>query len=792
MRVRSGPFLFSLLLTVGLAATILLTREPTPIATASEVGATSEAERAPATANPACENGTVVPSPADNPGLVADCTTLLALEDTLTGTATLNWDADTAIASWDGITLAGTPQRVTKLQLSYKGLDGSIPPGLSDLEELEWLFLIGNRLTGTIPPALGALAELEILYLHRNQLTGPIPPELGALSSLRWLGLHTNQLTGPIPVELASLPVLQDLWLNSNQLTGPIPAGLVDRSLRVLYLTGNSGLTGCIPVGLKSIQTNDLATLGLSDCTTTTTYLLTTTAGAGGTTSPRPGTHRYLSGASVTVTATPAPYHDLVSRGDDCSGTATTCTLTLDAAKTASVTFQVQTYTLTVTATGGGSVTPSGTTTENGGTELTLTATWDDATHTFTGWSGDCSGSETTCELLIDAAKTVTATFAALPADRCATATAADCIRAVYKGAPGDYAQVQEIPADKLLTPGSDGRYQVERGQQITVVTAAPLPTGYTRFYLQRRNLQDPSPVSAEQLIKPVGTTYTFTVETTESRPNLITYDLTAARPRPNPRPGQKPELGGVVVTTEFLVPTLRYNLLDTTGGATAAGSYAFLQTAGDATSAIENFGYSAEEGVELRVHPSDASGISRAAFYDTVQVGSSFDYRTNGLDCGFRFKVTSVAATASPRTFGIQAVRSYGGWCGDLVDDPGAAKDVHLVWHARSGLPGQGGVPLLLRNELTGQGTYRLVDGQPYVIDVPAGAMIIFGGTRINEPEPDNPNQPRSTVVLKDTEGSSALHIDPETGREVKRVATSANIAALFDQIMTSIRRVE
>ena len=159
-----------------------------------------------------------------------------------------------------------------------------------------------------------------------------------------------------------------------------------------------------------------------------------------------------------------------------------------------------------------------------------------------------------TCAFTIYADKSVTATFAALPADRCATTTAADCIRAVYKGAPSDYAQVQEIPADVLLTPGSDGRYIVDRGQQITVVTAAPLPTGYTRFYLQRRSLQDPSPVSAEQLIKPVGTTYTFTVETTESRPTLITYDLTAARPRPLPRPGQKPELGDVVVTTEFEV----------------------------------------------------------------------------------------------------------------------------------------------------------------------------------------------------------------------------------------------
>ena len=529
MRVRSGLLLLSLLLAVGLAATILLTREPTPIATASEVNATSEAERAPATTNPACENGTAVPSPADNPGLVADCTALLAAKDTLRGTATLNWSADTAIASWDGITLAGTPQRVTKLRLTYDRLDGTIPPELGDLEKLEWLYLYGNRLTGTIPAALGSLGELEILYLQDNQLTGSIPPEFGALSSLRWFGLDHNQLSGPIPVELTTLPALQDLYFDNNALTGSIPAGLVDRNLRALYLAGNSGLTGCIPAGLRSIRSNDLDTLGLSYCTTTTTYLLTTTAGTGGRTSPLPGTYRYLAGASVTVTATPDAYYNLVAWGDDCSGTTATCTLTMDAAKTASVTFQAQTYTLTVTATGGGSVSPTGTTTQNGGTELTLTASWNDATHSFTGWGGDCSGSETTCALLMDAAKTVTATFTALPADRCATTTAADCIRAVYRGAPDDYAQVQEIPEHVLLTPGADGRYQVERGWQITVVTAAPLPTGYTRFYLQRRPTEPagtPDPVSATQLIKTVGTTYTFTPTTDEAGRTLFTFDL--------------------------------------------------------------------------------------------------------------------------------------------------------------------------------------------------------------------------------------------------------------------------
>ena len=185
---------------------------------------------------------------------------------------------------------------------------------------------------------------------------------------------------------------------------------------------------------------------------------------------------------------------------------------------------------------------------------MTLTATWTEATHVFSGWEGDCSasGTEATCTLTMDADKTVTAAFA----ERCATSTDPTCIRVVYAGAPADYTEVSAIPADVLLTANSDGRYYVERGQQYTVVTAAPLPAGWTRFYLDRTPLEfgKPSPVSASQLIPPVGTTYTFTVTTDPGASTLITFDLKQARPFIRPRPDGKPELGDTVVTTVFSV----------------------------------------------------------------------------------------------------------------------------------------------------------------------------------------------------------------------------------------------
>ena len=236
---------------------------------------------------------------------------------------------------------------------------------------------------------------------------------------------------------------------------------------------------------------------------------------------------------------------------------------------------------------------------------------------------------------------------------------------------------------------------------------------------------------------------------------------------------------------------TLRYDRLDVTGAATAPGSYAFLEVTGDTATAIGNFGYSARGSVELRIHPADASGASRAAFYNTVQVGDRFDYRTDGLDCGFRFKVTSVAATTSPRTFGLEHITSFGGWC-DFVDDPAAAWDVHFVWRVPPGIEGSRGVQVLLQGEPAGPGTYYIGAGLPYVIDVPAGFQVIYGGVITVETTADI--QTVSVIKLSDADTGSALGIDADTGEEVARILVGSpddapDVHALFDQIMASIR---
>ncbi len=269
------------------------------------------------------------------------------------------------------------------------------------------------------------------------------------------------------------------------------------------------------------------------------------------------------------------------------------------------------------------------------------------------------------------------------------------------------------------------------------------------------------------------------------------TATATPAAPTPTPTPTADATAAGTPSPTTF-----RYNRLDTTGAAATAGSYAFLTTPGDAASAIDNFGHLPADGVELRIHPADASGTSRAAFYDTVQAGDTFDYRTNGLDCGFRFKVASVATTTPP-TFGLEYVFFYGGHCGWLDGSPGPARNVEFVWGVGPGIPDPDGVNALLRNEPAGAGTYRLYEGLPYVIDVPAGKRVILSGYllvsyRARDPGISPGNPPNTAIRLIDADTGSVLFIDRDTGGEISRATTSPDGEALFDQIMASIRRVE
>ena len=129
------------------------------------------------------------------------------------------------------------------------------------------------------------------------------------------------------------------------------------------------------------------------------------------------------SSTSVTLTATADTGYSFAGWGGACGGTASTTTVFMDAAKACSASFTPTgtTYQLNVspapangTVTGGGINCGTGgaacQTAVASGTSVTLTAT-PAAGYAFTSWGGNCSGTSTTTTVLMNAAKTCSATF---------------------------------------------------------------------------------------------------------------------------------------------------------------------------------------------------------------------------------------------------------------------------------------------------------------------------------------------------------------------------------------------
>ena len=147
-------------------------------------------------------------------------------------------------------------------------------------------------------------------------------------------------------------------------------------------------------------------------------YTLTTSAGSGGSIDPAPGTHSYDCDTTVTVRATANSGYRIGSWGGNCRSVSdSTCTLTMNGNRTASVSF-VRQYTLTTSAGSGGRIDPApGTHTYDSGESVTVTATANSGKR-IASWGGDCASTATTdmtCSLVMNGNRTASATFEDIP-----------------------------------------------------------------------------------------------------------------------------------------------------------------------------------------------------------------------------------------------------------------------------------------------------------------------------------------------------------------------------------------
>jgi hypothetical protein len=130
----------------------------------------------------------------------------------------------------------------------------------------------------------------------------------------------------------------------------------------------------------------------------------------------------FLTGTVVTLTATPAPGSQFAGWVfGACSGSALTCTLTMDVPKSVTAGFAPPSFPLRVSTAGPGAGTvswnPPGTPCIVGcsalflaGTAVTITAT-PAVGSTFANWAGDCAGTTPSCTVTLSAARNVSAVF---------------------------------------------------------------------------------------------------------------------------------------------------------------------------------------------------------------------------------------------------------------------------------------------------------------------------------------------------------------------------------------------
>jgi hypothetical protein len=126
-----------------------------------------------------------------------------------------------------------------------------------------------------------------------------------------------------------------------------------------------------------------------------------------------------LTGSTLTVRQTPAPDSIFTGWGGSCAGTGVVCTTVVDIDRSVSAAWTASTgVILTVSVSAGGTVSGAGidcpstcTATEALNSTVLLTAA-PAQDHVFTGWDGACSGSATTCAVLMSEAMSVSAKFA--------------------------------------------------------------------------------------------------------------------------------------------------------------------------------------------------------------------------------------------------------------------------------------------------------------------------------------------------------------------------------------------
>ncbi|KAG6642330.1 hypothetical protein CIPAW_09G135200 [Carya illinoinensis] len=186
-----------------------------------------------------------------------------------------NWSSNTSVCNWIGVTCGSRHHRVIALNLSYMGVEGTIPPQIGNLSFLVSLRLKNNSFHGSVPNELSRLYRLKNLNFGFNNFNGEIPSSLGLLSKLQNLFLFGNRFTGAIPQSLSNMSSLERIVLAFNGFSGYIPSFLFNISTLQAIDLGVNKLSGPMPsilFNMPSVQLIDLSSNELSGRLSTDTF----------------------------------------------------------------------------------------------------------------------------------------------------------------------------------------------------------------------------------------------------------------------------------------------------------------------------------------------------------------------------------------------------------------------------------------------------------------------------------------------------------------------------------------
>ncbi len=386
--------------------------------------------------------------------------------------------------------------------------------------------------------------------------------------------------------------------------------------------------------------------------------------------------------------------------------------------------------------------------------------------------------------------------------DACATPTDPTCIHAVYIGAPGDYAHVVDIPSAMRLNAGPGGTYHVDAGLEVTVVTAARLPGGWTRFYLEPSPVIPP--VSASRLIPPVGTTYTFTVSDEATAASTVTYNLKAARPFPRPPSDGKPEIGATVVTTGVEVQDCSSGIATnpTTNTELVADCESLLGLR-DTIRGTGRLNWTAAKAMSEWMGVTVSGTPQRVTALDLADLG--LDGELSGL-LGNLTGLTTLDLSGNPLTGMLPSklaqLDSLTSVSITGTDFEGCAPPVlrqvatNDVTHDDCGAPAD--IETIEWDGVLAPGTYRLdLEATSLVFDIPPGEQLIFKGVFLATPDTALavPRGGDVGIIIRNASQTASIGLDVEFGGEwVRKFAPDfptgvrADTSEIFDRIVESM----